>query len=653
MRSYRIIKRLATGGMSEVFLGQEWKQEGPGRMVALKRLLPAYERDARQVEQFLREARVCQDFRHPNVVSVLDAGVSEGRLYTVMELVEGESLEAVLRVQRQRQERMRLADACFLVRQVAEGLAHAHALRAPTQEPLGLIHRDINPSNVLLSRTGEVRLMDFGIVKVADGSSGTQAGIIKGTLQYLSPEQARGEQLDQRSDVFLLGALLYELLTGRRLFHGTPLELLRQISQFDERRLEPIPWIPWPLWMVLLRALAASRNERMGSAREVADKLDAFLEDWGMRPGAADMAGLLIRCFPQWSSPLQVPQEPCGALVCLRNHEPVVPCAETFVLSVDVCEEAETCTTVLPLPPRQQPLLPRGELLVASRPRVVRVLEEAMALRRRRDAVARVDEQLRTMAVPRELLWRLPEELCKRFCVVPVEMQGRRELVCAMREPQNLEVLDALRFATGMRMVRGLQASESAIRHAIRRFYGVEEPVTSASGVFPQVQPESSLKGLLSRLGSNATQLSLLVRLAQRTAARLGASGKELGVASAAAQGLALAACLASPDVLEEVAPEVAEVLRVVARHETLPPLQQARPAAQALAAAIAFALRLQNARPEPSTVARALQELRLQGWLHLSLLEALASEVGVVLLHDAPTPHLQKHEAPALGGLR
>jgi eukaryotic-like serine/threonine-protein kinase len=288
-----------------------------------------------------------------------------------------------------------------------------------------------------------------------------------------------------------------------------------------------------------------------------------------------------------------------------------------------------------------------------SRPPGVRVLEEALALRRWRDARSRVDEQLRTMAVPRELLWRLPEELCKRFCVVPVEMRGRRELVCAMREPQNLEVLDALRFATGMRMVRGLQASEGAIRHAIRRFYGAGEPVTSVSGALPQVQPESSLKSLLSRLGSNPTQLSLLVRLAQRTAARLGAGAKEMGVASAAAQGLALAACLASPEVLEEATPEVAEVLMLVVRHETLPSLKQARPAAQAVAAAIAFALRLQNARPEPSTVARALQDLRLQGWLHLSLLEALASEVGVVLLHDAPTPHLRTREVPALGMLR
>ncbi len=660
MGNYRIIKKLATGGMSEVFLGQEWRPEGPGRRVALKRLLPMYARDEHQVEQFLREARVCQGFRHPNVVPVLDAGVSQERLYTVMEFVEGENLNAVQRAHLQRHEKMRLAEACYVVRQVAEGLAYAHALRGPSREPLGLIHRDINPSNVLLSCTGEVKLVDFGIAKVADGSRDTQAGIIKGKLQYLSPEQARGERLDQRCDVFLLGLLLYELLTGRHLFHGTDLQLLQQITRFDERCLEPIPWIPRPLWRVLQRALAASRLARMGSARELADELGTFLEDSGMSPGPVDMARVFAQCFPRWSSPLQGTPEPSDALVCLKNHAPPVLPEEPFSLMVDVCEEAETRASVRPLLPRKQPvpgghapvpLLPRrGELLVARRPHAVRMLEETLAMRRRRDAHSRLDEQLRTMAVPRALLQLLPEELCKRFCVVPVFMQGGRELGCAMRDPRNLEVLDALRFATGVRTVRGLHASESAIRHAIHRFYGGSGPEMGATRERPQALMEPSMKSLLSRLGEDPALLPLLVRLAQRTAAQLGANAKELGVASAAAQGLALAVCLASQDLLAGVAPEVAEVLTLVMRHEALPPLKQARPAAQAMAAAIAFTLRVQHATPEPASAARALQELRLQGWLHLPLLEALASVVGVVLLQGESNAHQERHAAPALG---
>jgi serine/threonine protein kinase len=321
MGSYRVIKRLATGGMSEVFLGQEWKQEGPGRVVALKRLLPVYEQEERQVERFLCEAWVRQGFRHPNVVPVLDAGVSQERLYTVMEFVEGENLSAVQGALLQRRERLRLAEACYLIRQVAEGLAYVHALRTPSREPLHLVQRDIHLSNVLLSRTGEVKLVDFGIAKVADGSRDTQAGIGKIPLQYLSPEQARGELLDQRSDVFLLGVLLYELLTGQQLIQGSPLELPRAIARFDERSLEPIPWIPRPLWMVLMGALAASRSARLGTARELADKLDAFLADWGMSPGPADMAHVFARCFPRWSSPLQGLNRSCGALICLRNRE--------------------------------------------------------------------------------------------------------------------------------------------------------------------------------------------------------------------------------------------------------------------------------------------------------------------------------------------
>jgi serine/threonine protein kinase len=659
MSSYRIIKRLATGGISEVFLGQEWSHAGPGRMVALKCLLQKYEQDERQVEQFLREARVCQGFRHPNVVPVLDAGVSEGRLYTVMELVEGENLHTVQRAHHQRKERMRLAEACHLVRQVAEGLAYAHELRSPSQEPLGLIHRDINPSNVLLSRTGEVKLVDFGIAKVADGSRDTQAGIIKGKLQYLSPEQARGERLDQRSDVFLLGVLLYELLTGWHLFQGPYLEPLRQSAHFDERKLEPIPWIPRTLWMVLLRALAASRSDRMGTARELADTLGAFLEEWGMRPGPTDMARVFARCLPRWSSPLQDTHGPCGELISLRNHERTVSPGEPFTVAIDIiCDDAEPRTSEPPQRQRKQPepddrppppSPPRGgELLVMSPPPAVRALEKAMAMRRRRDAPFPMDEQLKTMAVPRRLLQRLPEELCRRFRVVPVLIQGGRELVCAMRDPLNLEVLDALRFAAGVRTVRGLQASESAILDAIQRFYGGSGPVAPQEQ--PLALPEPSLKGLLSRLGDNAALLSLLVRLAQRTAVRLGATPKEVGVAATAAQGLALAACLASPDLLTEAAPEVTEVLALVRRHEAHPLLKQARPAAQAVVAALAFALRLHHARPDPASAARALRELRLEGWLHLPLLEALASEVGVVLLHDVPMDHMERHDAPALG---
>ncbi len=368
MGSYRIVKKLATGGMSEVFLGQECGPEAPGRMVALKRLLPMYQRDAHQVEQFLREARVCQGFRHPNVVPVLEVGVSQERLYTVMELVEGESLNGVLRAHLQRNERMRLTEACYVVRQVAEGLAYAHALRAPSGQSLGLIHRDINPSNVLLSRTGAVKLVDFGIAKVADGSLDTQAGLIKGKLRYLSPEQARGERLDQRSDVFLLGVLLYELLTGRHLFHGTDLELLQQITRFDEDRLEPVSWVPQPLWRVLRRTLAASRLVRMGTARELADTLSAFLEEWELSLGPIDMAQVFARCFPQWHSPLQGPHEPCDTLVCLKSHAPPVLSEEPFSLLVDVCEEAEA---------RTRELSPRADgLQVASRPPAVPVLSE-------------------------------------------------------------------------------------------------------------------------------------------------------------------------------------------------------------------------------------------------------------------------------------
>jgi serine/threonine-protein kinase len=303
--TYRVVKKIATGGMAEVFLARMVGAEGFEKPVAVKRILPSLAQDSHFIDLFLREARVSVALQHTNVVQVLDLGSSQNQYYMVMEFVDGENLRALLKVARLRKVSLGIREVCFIVQQVAEGLAYAHARTDPSGSPLNIIHRDINPSNVMIASTGEVKLTDFGIAKVADDYPETQTGLLKGKINYLSPEQVLGRTVDQRSDIFLLGLLLYELLAGRQLFEGASLQVVQQIGAFDERGLQPIPGMPMPLWTLLLKSLAASPSSRIRTARELADALQGFLFEHRMRVGSSDIAQLFTRLFPERHSPLE------------------------------------------------------------------------------------------------------------------------------------------------------------------------------------------------------------------------------------------------------------------------------------------------------------------------------------------------------------
>ena len=305
MGTYRVVRKIATGGMAEVFLARMVGAEGFEKPVAVKRILPSLAQDTHFIDLFLREAKVSVALQHANVVQVLDLGSSQKQLYMVMEFVDGENLRALLKVARLRKVALGIREVCFIVQQVAEGLAYAHTRTDASGHPLNIIHRDINPSNVMIAHTGEVKLTDFGIAKMADDHPETQTGLLKGKINYLSPEQVLGRNVDQRSDIFLLGLLLYELLAGRQLFEGTSLQVVQNIGAFDERGLQPIPGVPMPLWTLLLKALAPSPSARIRTARELSDALQGFLFEHRMRVGIADIAQLFTRLFPERHSPLE------------------------------------------------------------------------------------------------------------------------------------------------------------------------------------------------------------------------------------------------------------------------------------------------------------------------------------------------------------
>ncbi|TQF14951.1 serine/threonine protein kinase, partial [Myxococcus llanfairpwllgwyngyllgogerychwyrndrobwllllantysiliogogogochensis] len=305
MGTYRIVKKLAAGGMAEVFLGKVVGAEGFEKPVAVKRILPSFVQDAAFVDLFLREAKLSVSLQHGNVLQVLDLGSSAGQYYMVMEFVDGENLGALLKAARRRQVPLGIREICFIAQQVADGLAYAHGCTDSSGAPLNIIHRDVNPSNVMVSSNGGVKLADFGIAKVADeGYQETQVGVLKGKINYLSPEQVHGRPVDQRSDIFLLGLLLYEMLAGRRLFEGTTPHIIHALGNFDERALEPLPGVPAPLWALLLRALAAQPAARFPVAREFSESIQNFLFDHRLRVSASDIASLFGRAFPDWRSPL-------------------------------------------------------------------------------------------------------------------------------------------------------------------------------------------------------------------------------------------------------------------------------------------------------------------------------------------------------------
>ncbi len=288
-----------------MFLARMVGAEGFEKPVAVKRILPSLAQDTHFIDLFLREAKVSVALQHTNVVQVLDLGSSQKQLYMVMEFVDGENLRSLLKVARLRKVALGIREVCFIVQQVAEGLAYAHTRTDASGHPLNIIHRDINPSNVMIAHTGEVKLTDFGIAKMADDHPETQTGLLKGKINYLSPEQVLGRTVDQRSDIFLLGLLLYELLAGRQLFEGTSLQVVQNIGAFSEHGLQPIPGVPMPLWTVLLKALAASPSARIRTARELSDALQGFLFENRMRVGISDIAQLFTRLFPERHSPLE------------------------------------------------------------------------------------------------------------------------------------------------------------------------------------------------------------------------------------------------------------------------------------------------------------------------------------------------------------
>jgi serine/threonine protein kinase len=297
---YYLLERINVGGMAEVFRAKAFGVEGFERLVAVKKILPNIAEDEEFIAMFIDEAKIAVQLQHANIAQIFDLGKVEDSFFIALEFVRGRDLRAMFDRLRQRGEAMPTPQACFIVMQVCEGLDYAHNKRDGQGQELHLVHRDISPQNVLVGFEGEIKLIDFGIAKAAGKASKTQAGILKGKFGYMSPEQVRGLPIDRRSDIFSVGIVLYELLTGERLFMGesdfSTLEKVRNVEILAPSSYNKT--IPEELERIALKALAKDPEDRYQNAIDLHDDLQAFLYTKGELYSRKDLAAWMKKMFP-------------------------------------------------------------------------------------------------------------------------------------------------------------------------------------------------------------------------------------------------------------------------------------------------------------------------------------------------------------------
>jgi len=296
---YELIRRIAYGGMAEIFLARDEGVQGFSRNVVVKRILPNITEDPVFVKMFLEEARIVARLSHQNIAHVYDFGEEDGQFFIAMEYVDGLALHALLNVLSPKP--VPVAHAIKVTSLVASALFHAHGLVSESGTPMGIVHRDISPQNVLLSWDGQVKLVDFGIAKAADQMSHTEVGVLKGKFAYLAPERCLGLEYDHRTDIFSLGTVLYEMLTGSRLFkRDNPFQTMKAVTTDP---IEPpsarIPSLPARLDRLVMKALARKPDERYQSADELSLDLEEVLQKEGLISTSIHLGRFLEKVLPK------------------------------------------------------------------------------------------------------------------------------------------------------------------------------------------------------------------------------------------------------------------------------------------------------------------------------------------------------------------
>ncbi|HLK99586.1 MAG TPA: serine/threonine-protein kinase [Myxococcaceae bacterium] len=377
---FQVITRLSVGGMAELFLGFTAGPGGFRKYVALKRILPDVRTNEQFVRMFLDEARITAAFNHPNIAQVYELGEEDDGLYLAMEFISGQDLERVASAHRRRGERVPLGMSLSVMRDVCHALHYAHTFTDPSGRASPIIHRDVAQKNIMVTYDGVVKLLDFGIAKARNSLERTRVGTVKGTAGYMSPEQVRGLPLDGRSDVFSVGVVLWELVTGERLFAAeNEREEMKKI--LDAPIVSPrqkTPGVSEELASVILRALERNPGTRWPNAKELARALEQvggeLLFDSDQR--AALMRGLFehkmqtTRALLEMADPRQ-----SGELAALPWQPDAEPDAPAPRPATQVLEERDTA----PESVAQWDTAPRAPVVAPASEKKTRVRKKLMS----------------------------------------------------------------------------------------------------------------------------------------------------------------------------------------------------------------------------------------------------------------------------------
>ena len=281
---YELLERIGTGGMAEIFRARKVGPSGFEKVMVIKRVLPELAQNRAFIDLLIAEARVTSLLNHPNIVQIHELGDVTGTYYIAMEFVDGSDLLNLLSRCTKERLRVPMEVGLHIVSEVARGLAHAHAATDAQGRPLNIIHRDVSPSNILISRYGDIKIMDFGVARADLGISAPreqERGVLKGKLGYMSPEQVTGRPIDRRSDIFALGVVLFECLTLKRLFVGqSDAQTLLNIRDADvEPRFKRHSYLPKPVRQILRKALAKDPGDRYQTATDFQEAILDHLFD--------------------------------------------------------------------------------------------------------------------------------------------------------------------------------------------------------------------------------------------------------------------------------------------------------------------------------------------------------------------------------------